>query len=129
MVPLISSVQAGAWCEVREPTPAYDAKEWLPCPVRNGRGTYALKVEGESMDGPGGYREGEIVFVDPTVQATPGRDVIVRTPEGKAMMKRLKEDAEGLYLLALNPQWPNRIIRVPRDTVICGVVIGSFMAR
>lgn len=128
-VPVISWIRAGQWCEAHDPWQPGDADDWLPCPVRHGKNTFALRVDGDSMDGPGGYREGEVIFVDPDVRATPGRDVVARTPNGTATFKRLKEDAQGQYLLALNPAWPDRIIRVPTGTVICGVVIGSFTPR
>jgi len=128
-VPLISWVQAGAWCAAHDPFHPGDADEWLPCPARHSSNTFALKVIGDSMDGPGGYREGEIVFVDPAIAATPNRDVVARTPDGKVTFKRLKEDSEGRYLLALNPAWPDRVIRCPVGTLICGVVIGSFVPR
>ena len=128
-VPLISWVQAGNWADVHDPFQPGDAEDWMPCPVNHGENTFALRVVGDSMDGPGGYREGEIIYVDPRVAATPNRDVVARTPNGKVTFKRLKEDSDGRYLLALNPAWPDRIIRVPDDTVICGVVIGSFAPR
>ena len=125
-IPLVSWVRAGDWCEAH----ATDAaEEWLPCPTRHGPNTFALRVVGDSMDGPGGYREGEVIFVDPGIAATPGRDVVARTPDGRVTFKRLKSDEAGQYLLALNPSWPDRIIRVPSGTVICGVVIGSFTQR
>lgn len=128
-VPLISWVQAGEWCKAHDPMPLGHAEEWLPCPTKHSSSTFALRVVGDSMDGPGGYREGEIVFVDPEIAAMPNRDVVARTPDGKVTFKRLKEDSEGRYLLALNPAWPDRVIRCPEGTLICGVVIGSFVPR
>ena len=128
-VPLISWVKAGEWCEAHDPFQPGDAEDWLLCPTRHGPSTFALQVVGDSMDGPGGYREGEIIYVDPDARAENGKDVVARTPGGKVTFKRLKEDGDGRYLLALNPAWPDRIIRVPDDTVICGVVIGSFVPR
>lgn len=129
LVPVISSVQAGAWRDVHDPYPPGVSDVWIPCPSKHGPNTFALRVEGDSMDAPGGYREGEIVFVDPAVHAVPGKDVVVRTPDGRATLKRLKADAEGPYLMALNPHWPTRILRMPEGTVICGVVIGSYIER
>ena len=128
-VPLISWVAAGLLCETQEPLPPGEAQDWLVCPVKHGLGTFALKVQGDSMDGSGGYRDGELIFVDPTVEARPGRDVVVCTPDGKATFKRLKEDSEGLYLYALNDAFPNRVVRVPEGTMFCGVVIYSSMVR
>ena len=87
-----------------------------------------LRVDGDSMDDgtSDGYREGEIIFVDPDADPLPGRDVVVRTAENKTTFKRLKEDSEGRYLLALNGK---KIVRVPAGTHICGVVIFSGVKR
>lgn len=128
-VPLISWVRAGLWCEAHEPFVSGDAEEWYPCPVRHGPNTYCLLVVGDSMDAPGGYREGEIIFVDPDIEARPGDDVIARTGEGRVTFKRLKSDPDGMYLLALNPSFPDRVIRVPRGTTVCGVIIASLVRR
>lgn len=129
-VPKISWVRAGVWCDAQDPFEPGDAEEWVPCPDRHSANTFALEVIGDSMDAPpDGYREGEIIFVDPNVAAEPGMDVIVRNPDGKATFKRLKREPEGLYLLALNPSFPDRMIRIPEGSEICGVVIGSYTRR
>jgi SOS-response transcriptional repressor LexA len=49
--------------------------------------------------------------------------------EGNVTFKRLQITPEGTYLLALDPDWPERMIKVPPNTHICGVVIGSWMRR
>jgi SOS-response transcriptional repressor LexA len=125
-LPLISWVRAGDLCESPDNFHPGDAEEWIDCPVPHSNRAYCLRVAGDSMDGEGGYRDGEIIFVDPDVAATPGRDVVVRTPDGKTTFKRLKEDTEGPYLLALNGK---KIIRIPPDAHICGVVIFSGFKR
>lgn len=129
-VPLISWVRAGEFCEAHEPFAPGDAEMWLDCPVPHGPSTYCLRVVGRSMDNDDdGYREGEILFIDPDKEALPGADVIVRTPDSTCTFKRLKLDEDGLYLLALNPKWENRYIRIPIDAVICGVVVFSGRER
>lgn len=125
-LPLISWVRAGNLCESPDVFHPGDADEWIDCPVPHSPRSYCLRVSGDSMDGEGGYRDGEIIFVDPEVAATPGRDVVVRTPDGKMTFKRLKEDTEGLYLFGINGK---KIIRIPPDTHICGVVIFSGFKR
>jgi len=127
-VPLISWVRAGELCESPDIFQPGDAEEWLYCPVPHGPSTYCLQVVGDSQDDgtPEGYRDGEIIFVDPDVEAVPGDDVVVRTLDNKMTFKRLKQDTEGLYLLGLNGK---RIIRVPEGTVFCGVVIFSGVKR
>ncbi len=125
-LPLISWVRAGDLCESPDVFHTGDADEWIDCPVPHSPRSYCLRVSGDSMDGEGGYRDGEIIFVDPEVAATPGRDVVVRTPDGTMTFKRLKEDTEGLYLFGINGK---KIIRIPPNTHICGVVIFSGFKR
>lgn len=128
---LISWVTAGDLCEAEDPYPPGQGEELIPCPVPHSPSTFALRVDGLSMDDgtPDGYRDGEIIFVDPECQAQHNSDVIARTPEGKTTFKRLQETQEGQFLLALNPDWPARILKVPEGTTICGVVTGSFRQR
>lgn len=128
-VPLISWVQAGAFCESPDAFAPGDAEKWLACPVAHGPYTYCLRVVGRSMDSDDGYREGEILYVDPGAEALPGADVIVRSPDGMSTFKRLKQDMDGIYLLALNPNWHERYIKMPEGSHICGVVIFSGRER
>lgn len=126
-VPLISWVQAGEWCETIDIyTPGY-AEEMLDCPFPHGENAFCLKVVGLSMHPD--YQEGEIILVDPAVEAAHGDDVVARTPEHKATFKRLQCTPEATYLLALNEDMPNRIIEMPEGTEICGVVTGSWRSR
>jgi SOS-response transcriptional repressor LexA len=69
-----------------------------------------------------GYREGDILFVDPEATPVADKDVIAILPSGKMLFRRLKEDGEGSYLLALNGR---RIERWEEGTIIRGVVIFS----
>jgi len=127
-LPLISWVRAGELCESPDNFQPGDAEDWFDCPVVHGPNAYCLRIVGDSMDDgtADGYRDGEVTFVDPAVDAVPGRDVVVRTPDNKMTFKRLKQDTEGWYLLGLNGK---KIIRVPDDTVFCGVVIFSGVRR
>ena len=83
LVPLISWVQAGAWCEVtevREQAPSYhDSPTYLPCPAPHGRSTFALRVKGDSMTAPYGrsYPDGCIIYVDPERRSPINGDRIV----------------------------------------------------
>jgi SOS-response transcriptional repressor LexA len=123
-VPLISWVQAGDY--TRE-TPDTE----LDSPFNGSDMSYLLRVDGVSMYHPdgSGYSHGEIIHVDPSRLAEHGKDVIVRTPDGRTIFKRYIETQEGAYLESVNPAWPERIIRAPDGTVICGVVIGSWRER
>ncbi|SFB19817.1 SOS-response transcriptional repressor LexA (RecA-mediated autopeptidase) [Azotobacter beijerinckii] len=128
LVPLISWVAAGMLYEAIDQLAPGDAEEWLESPFRHGNSTFCLRVSGNSMFPD--YRDGEIIQVDPDVEATHGSDVVVRTPDGRATFKRLQVESDGeKFLIAVNESWPDRIIRVPDGTIICGVVTGSWMDR
>lgn len=126
LVPLLSWVAAGTFCESGSYSKD-DAIDMLPCPFPHSPGAFCLVVSGESMMPD--YRDGEIILVDPEQSAKHGDDVVVRTEEGATTFKRLQVTHDGTYLLALNPAYPDRIVKVPRDTHICGVVTASWMSR
>jgi SOS-response transcriptional repressor LexA len=126
-VPLISWVQAGAWCE--SDFEQYDGETWLSCPVPISESGYALKVLGDSMTNPGpgrSYPTGCIIFVDPEAETKTGDRVIARVPRtNEATFKILVEDAGRQFLRPINPQYP--IIDITEETHICGKVVGSFI--
>lgn len=128
-VPLISWVQAGAWCEAISNFESHDADTWLSCPVPISNHGYALKVLGDSMTNPGpgrSYPTGCIIFVDPEAEAKTGDRVIARVPRtNEATFKVLVEDAGRQFLRPINPQYP--IIDITEETHICGKVVGSFI--
>ena len=118
--PLISWVQAGAWTEPPEPG---DAEAFLNCPVRCGPGTFVLRVRGESMEPR--FREGDLIFVDPSRAAGNGSYVVVRRGDGSgtATFKQLIEEDGRRYLKAANPHWPRPIVEADPDSAVCGVVV------
>jgi SOS-response transcriptional repressor LexA len=126
-VPLISWVQAGAWCEAN--FEQQDDESWLSCPVPISESGYALKVLGDSMTNPGpgrSYPTGCIIFVDPEAETKTGDRVIARVPRtNEATFKILVEDAGRQFLRPINPQYP--IIDITEETHICGKVVGSFI--
>lgn len=136
-VPLISWVQAGAWCEVLEvcdvhqvcePVPNYhDSTTYLPCPAPHSRSTFALRVKGDSMTAPHGrsYPDGCIIYVDPEQRSPKNGDRIVACLEGSdndVTFKVYKNEDGRQWLLPLNTQHPPLF---ERFTVI-GTVIGKW---
>lgn len=103
-----------------------DDCRWFPCARACGVRSFALAVQGDSMFPA--YRDGEIIYVDPDAVATHNRDVVIKTPEGTSF-KRLQLTPDGNYLLALNPDQPQRILKMPANGFIFGVVIASYMER
>lgn len=129
-VPLVSWVAAGKWCEQMSAQPEGIAEKWLDYPLKHGPRTFALKVRGDSMFNPGGeysFKEGDLIFVDPDKQAQHRSLIICHLDDAKeATFKRLLIEGEIKMLEALNPSWPERIIRVNGNATICGVIIGKL---
>lgn len=124
-VPLISWVQAGAFCQSVDLFEPGDAERWLLTTQNLGPHAYALRVKGDSMVNPipGGhsYPEGVIIFIDPDTVVTNGCRVIARIPDAdEATFKVYSEDAGKKWLKPLNPQYP--MIEMTDEMMICGVV-------
>lgn len=129
-VPLISWVAAGDWAAVHDPYLPGVAEEWFSCPARHSKRSYALRVRGLSMFNPASavsFSDGDIIFVDPERDAIHGSLVITRLEaDTEATFKRLIIEGDQRLLEALNPAWPNRIMRIDGDATLCGVVIGKY---
>lgn len=125
-VPLISSVQAGMWTEIIDNFQPGDAEAWVECHRDLGPHGYALRVKGESMTAPTGeysFPHGMILYVNPSAEPLPGKFVVVRRNGHEATFKRLTLVDGEMYLEAINPDWPNRYIKLTPDDHICGVVV------
>lgn len=103
-------------------------RQMLICPIAHGDLTFALPVVGEAMTGEDGYREGDIIFVDPSVALDHGKDIVVVNGE-TALFRRMVQTPEGRFLKTLNPGWPNPIQPMTNDALISGTVIFSGRFR
>lgn len=118
MVPLISWVSAGYFCEVIDNFHPGDAEEWISTTVAVSPNSYALRVRGDSMEPD--FPEGSIIIVDPRREPQPGNYVIAKNG-GEATFKQLTKDGADRYLKPLNPQYPIKLI--DEHMIICGVVV------
>ena len=125
--PLISWVQAGAMCAIADSFAKEDIEDWLPCPIKHSAHTYVLRVRGSSMYNPQGersFRDGDLIFIDPERAYIHKSLVVVRLDNSnEATFKQLIIEGETSYLQALNPSWPEPIIKINNNATICGVVI------
>jgi SOS-response transcriptional repressor LexA len=119
-VPLISWVQAGAWCGIIDNGhPGDGGVKPIPTTKNVGPNAFALRVHGDSMEPV--FVEGSIIVVDPDQRAENGSYVVVRLEgEETATFKQLVQDGGRQYLKPLNPRYD--IIRIDGDATICGVV-------
>lgn len=125
-LPLISWVRAGRFTEAIDNLAPGDAERYIPTTHPHGPRAFALRVRGDSMLNPAGdesFRDGDIILVDPDREALHRSLVIVRLADANEVtFKQLLFDGSRRYLQALNPQWPNRVVEMPTDAIICGVV-------
>lgn len=78
---------------------------------------HALRIRGDSMHPR--YRAGEFVIVTPSVEAQPGRDVVVKLTNGKCLLKQLNwmRDDEVQLLSINNGYAPMTIPRSEIETI------------
>ena len=119
-VPLISWVQAGAWSEINE-IREYDAMRYM-CPVNSSDKTFALKVQGVSMEPK--FYEGDLIFVDPEAECIHGSYVVARLDDDNhATFKQLIIENGQKFLKAANPNWPEQLIPINGNCTLVGKVI------
>ncbi|MBL4766419.1 MAG: helix-turn-helix domain-containing protein [Rhodobacteraceae bacterium] len=127
-VPLVSWVQAGEWTSVEGAFEAHNSDEWVLCPVPHSEKTFVLRVRGASMEPE--YHDGDWIFVDPEGRSENGSHVVVMLDSAKeATFKKLVLEGDETFLEALNPDWPDRVLRVNGNATILGVVIFSGKPR
>ena len=119
-VPLLSSIQAGAFREVLDS--GYSGEEgvtMIPTTVPVNRYTFALRVQGDSMEPR--FTEGMLLIVEPELDAQHGDYVIVKNGGDETTFKQLAKDGSDWFLKPLNPRYP---IKPLGDCVVIGVVRG-----
>jgi len=102
--------------------------DWMACPVAHSSLTFALPVQSEAMCGDDGYYEGDVIFVDPGVSPSHGKDIVLVTGQ-TALFRRMIVTQEGKFLKAVNPNWPNPITPLPDNAIICGTIVFSGRVR
>ena len=108
-VPLISWIQAGAWCQALDLIPDNEVERWMDCPASHSNQTFALRVRGDSMTAPHGntrtYPEGCFIFVDPERRTPCNGDRVVACMNGtdEVTFKIYKNEDGRQWLQPLNP--------------------------
>lgn len=125
-VPIISYVQAGVW------TPECDARnlegtvDYILTSEFHSHSTFALKVKGKSMEPE--FVEGDVIIVDPELQAGPGDYVVAKNGGDEATFKKYRargitDSGEEIFeLVPLNEDYAIRN-SAKENIHIVGVVV------
>lgn len=110
-VPLVGFAQAGAGGFFDDGGfPAGQGFDTIDLPAGPEEGSYALKVQGESMLPL--YRNGDVLIVRPDATLRKGDRVVVKTRSGEVMAKVLaRRSGVDMELQSLNPEHPSRKLR------------------
>ena len=118
-IPVVSWVTAGSWREVCDVFEPGDSDEWIESDVR-GRNVFALRVTGDSMDPE--FKDGEIIIVNPHIEAVPNDYVVVKNIKGEATFKQLKKYGQRWVLHPINPRYEDEEVK-KGDFAIIGKVV------
>ena len=124
-VPLLGLAQAGSGGFFDSAGfPAGQGWDEISLPSPGEAGSYALEVQGDSMEPL--YREGDRIVVSPTEQVRRGDRVVVRTRDGEVMAKILaRQSAKQVELHSLNPAYEPRILEVSEIEWIARIIWAS----
>ncbi len=119
-----SSVKAGF------PSPAEDyAEQHLDLNshlIAHPSGTFFLRVSGDSMINAGIFN-GDLLIVDRSLEATPGK-VVIAAVNGELTVKRLQKTPKGIFLVAENSAYKPIALEDSDQVQIWGVVIYTIHA-
>ncbi|MEN3987495.1 helix-turn-helix domain-containing protein [Acinetobacter baumannii] len=129
-VPVISWVAAGSFTPIETVLKDTEIEEYLPPNKRCGKNGYALKVVGYSMAPT--FLPGDRIYVNPDIQTfdlkTDDLVIVACAGDSEATFKKLIIEGEGTskFLEPLNPDWPDKIIKLSEDCRLVGKVVGLY---
>ena len=130
-LPIVELSEVSGWRDMSANKKSQAEKEMAITPLPSGKDDFFVRILGEAMDD--GTREGYpndcLAQFFPSDHAEHQDDVIAELPDGKPVFRRLHITGEGDYLIALNENFPNRIMEKPPGTKILAVCLGAVIHR
>lgn len=116
-IPVVGMAQLGDngyWCDLDYPAGYGDG--YINYPSKDPQ-AYALRCTGDSMKPR--IRDGEFVIVEPNMEAISGDEVLVKSNDGRVMVKTLLyKRNERVYLQSINEAHPSISIAIADISVI-----------
>lgn len=113
-------IAAGTAYELDEGFDLIDLNAWI---TGGHEGVTLYQVSGSSMVAE--IQPGAVICVDPTVVPKNG-DIIAVCHNGKNSVKRLEIQANGLYLVSSNKEYPKTAVKETDSLYVLGVVRASI---
>lgn len=128
LVPVIDRVQAADWAEVEDPFTLRATDEFLHTDLQVSSRTFALVVEGRSMEPE--FQPGDKVIIDPLVRPRPGDFVMAKRDNDPAatfkkyqLRSQVEHGRDVIELTPLNSDWPTLLIDRDNPGHIVGTMI------
>ena len=118
--PLVGKIAAGYPIEKFETDDRLDLGDMFGTRVGQKGGTFALKVDGDSMKDEG-ILDGDYVIIERRETARNGERVVAMLPSGETTLKTFFREGDKIRLQPANPDFEPIIVR---DCKVQGAVIG-----
>jgi len=127
-IPVVGSAQLGDnghWSELEYPVGNGDGYITFPT---NDKNAYALRCVGDSMKPR--IKDGEFVIVEPNTEVQPGEEVLLKTLDGRVMVKTfLYKKEDRIHLISINEAYPPQSILLSEIDKIHAVVAIARKAK
>ncbi|AXY61756.1 peptidase S24 [Acinetobacter sp. WCHAc010052] len=127
-IPVISWVAAGSFSPIETVLKGVEVAEYLPPNKDCGKNGYGLIVTGSSMSPK--FEPGDRIYINPDIQTfdlqTDDLVIVACAGESEATFKKLIIEGANRYLEPLNPDWPDKIIKLSEDCRLVGKVVGLY---
>lgn len=127
-VPVISWVAAGSFGPIETVLKDAEVDEHLPPNKDCGKNGYGLVVTGYSMSPK--FEPEDRIYVNPDIQTfdlkTNDLVIVACAGDTEATFKKLIIEGGEKYLEPLNPNWPDKIIKLTEGCRLVGKVVGLY---
>lgn len=127
-VPVISWIAAGSFGSIETVLKDAEIDEYLPPNKDCGKNGYGLIVTGYSMSPK--FEPEDRIYVNPDIQTfdlkTNDLVIVACAGDTEATFKKLIIEGSEKYLEPLNPNWPDKIIKLTEGCRLVGKVVGLY---
>lgn len=130
-VALIDLSDTAEWCAVVNPYESVKPERHIFTSIEHSDRAFFVRIAGSSMDDGSkeGYPDGCLAQFEPSEKATHDDDVLVQIAKDKIIFRNLQVTDDGKFLVAKNPDFPNRIVEFPSSAKVIAICKGCLIER